>query len=62
MKAKHLKQHIAIINADEQEDEWGDQYWVVNGCKYKVYAEAVKAAKEEMELEFRARYLQGEGK
>jgi hypothetical protein len=57
MKAEHLKKHLKKVAIEEQEDSWGDKFWVVEGRKYFTKQEAQAAVSKLVEDEFRDRYL-----
>jgi len=55
MKAEHLKKHLKKVAIEEQEDNWGDKFWLVEGKKYFSYQDAKKAVDELIKKEFNDR-------
>lgn len=61
MKAEFCKQHTIKIVPKPFLDQWGDVHYQVADKEFKETekSEALKYAKELMEIEFRDRYLKG---
>lgn len=64
MRASDCKQHTVKYKLESKEDNWGDEYFEVEGKRFEVTDKvaAIAALQAIMENEFKSRYLKGKSK